>query len=249
MRSGGERAVRIVAVVPAYNEAETVGRVIDVIHAVPQIDEVFVISDGSTDETSQVARQHGATVIELEQNLGKGGALKVGIDHADADVFLFLDADLVGLRPEHVEKLIQPLIAREADMSLGRFDGGRMSTDLAQVMAPYLSGQRAVHRDVLLGVSGMEIARFGVEVALTRHIREQEVRVAEVRLDHLTHRTKEEKLGLIRGFTARMKMYWEILRFTQEEIAREIRDAPGVGRALNTRLARGARRRQRRRHP
>lgn len=205
---------RIVAIIPAYNEEQTLGEVISVVKKVALIDETIVISDGSTDKTADVARQNGATVIELEDNRGKGGAMKVGIDTADADIFLFLDADLIGLEVQHVELLLHPVVDDEADMTIGLFDGGRVATDLAQVVAPYLSGQRAVKREVLQGISGIEMARFGVEIALTRHIKESNVRVAEVTLPHLTHRMKEEKLGVLRGFLSRMKMYWEIIKYT-----------------------------------
>ncbi len=208
----------IAAIIPAYNEEQTLGAVIDVVKGVPEVDQVLVISDGSTDGTAAVARRHGAICIELEQNVGKGGAMKVGIERADADVFLFLDADLVGLTPEHVRSLLEPVVRGEAEMTIGIFERGRLSTDLAQMVAPYLSGQRAVRREVLQAISGLDTARFGVEVALTRHIKEHNVKVKHVPLENLTHRMKEEKLGLLRGFLARMKMYWEIVKYSQQSL-------------------------------
>ncbi|MDI3269719.1 MAG: glycosyltransferase family 2 protein [Bacillota bacterium] len=204
--------MRVVAVIPAYNEEKTLAAVVAAVQESGLVDRVLVISDGSTDTTAEVARQAGAECIELEQNVGKGGAMKKGIDRADGDVFLFLDADLTGLRPQHVQALLEPVLAGRADMSLGVLRHGRPVTDLAQVMAPYLSGQRAVKRAVLMEASGLEMARFGVEVALTRHIREQGVTVEEVILDGVSHRMKEEKYGLLRGFLLRMKMYWEIVK-------------------------------------
>src|SRR5690606_13958383 len=140
-------------------------------------------------------RRHGAFVIELSANVGKGGALKAGIERADADVYVFLDADLIGLTPAHVASLLEPVLAGRAEMTVGRFSGGRVATDLAQVVAPYLSGQRAVRREVLAGIPNLEVARFGVEIALTRHIQRRGITVEEVLLVGLTHRTKEEKLG------------------------------------------------------
>lgn len=207
--------LRIVALIPAYNEEKTLGAVIDCVRSCDVVQEVIVISDGSTDRTAEVARRCGVSCIELEQNVGKGGAMKAGIERADADVFLFLDADLVGLQPEHIYALLQPILSGRAAMSVGLFERGRLSTDFAQVVAPYLSGQRAVRREVLQGISGLDMARFGVEIALTRYIREHDIPVEEVILENLTHLMKEEKLGLLRGFMARMKMYWEIVRFSQ----------------------------------
>lgn len=210
--------MRVVAVIPAYNEEQTLGSVIEAVRQVAAVDEVLVISDGSTDRTADVARAHGVACIELEQNVGKGGAMKVGIDQADADVFLFLDADLIGLTPRHVENLLAPVLQGRAEVAIGVFDKGRVATDLAQMVAPYLSGQRAVRRSVLQSISGLDTARFGVEVAITKHIKENGVRVEHVLLENLTHRMKEEKLGLLRGFLARMKMYWEIVKYTQHSL-------------------------------
>ncbi len=210
------RTGRVVAVVPAYNEEKTLGDVLAVLASVPGLDGIFVISDGSTDRTAAVARSAGATCIELEQNIGKGGALKVGIDQADAEVYLFLDADLIGLTPLHVQDLLAPVVTGEAQMSVGILEKGRAATDLAQVVAPYLSGQRAVSRDVLEGISGLETARYGVEVTINRHLKKHRVAVQVVSMENLTHRTKEEKLGLLRGFVARLKMYWEIVRYAGE---------------------------------
>lgn len=207
--------MRVVAIIPAYNEEETLGDVIDVVRSSLYVDEVIVISDGSTDSTAAVAFTHGAHCIELHENVGKGGALQAGINRADADVYLFLDADLIGLTTGHVEKLLAPVILYEAEMSVGVFGNGRVATDLAQKVAPYLSGQRAVRRETLQAVSDMDTCRFGVEIALTRHIKEKRISVRHVLLSNLTHRMKEEKLGLIRGFVARMKMYWEIMRIVQ----------------------------------
>lgn len=206
----------VAAIIPAYNEELTLGDVVRVVKESGLVDRILVISDGSTDRTAQRAREAGAECIELEQNVGKGGALKTGIDQADADIFLFLDADLIGLRVDHVRALLLPVIEGRAEMTLGVLRHGRPATDLAHVVAPYLSGQRAVRRQVLQDVSGLEMARFGVEVALTRHLKEHRITVLEVPLDHVTHRMKEEKYGLLRGFLARMKMYWEIVKYTSQ---------------------------------
>lgn len=207
---------KVAVVIPAYNEEKTLGDIIQTVKQVPEIDEIIVISDGSTDQTAEVARCNGAICIELDQNVGKGGALKMGIDKADADIFVFLDADLIGLTPAHVSDLLRPVLEEDVDMTVGIFERGRMATDFAQVVAPYLSGQRAVKRSVLQGVSGLDIARFGVEMALTRYIREHPVKVREVMMCNLTHLMKEEKLGILRGFLARMKMYWEIVKYSQQ---------------------------------
>ena len=200
------------AVIPAYNEEATIGAIVAVLRSVPAISEVVVVSDGSEDATATVAREAGARVIELPVNLGKGGAMREGLRATTADVVVFLDADLVGLTSEHVAALLDPVLGGQREMSIGLFEGGRPLTDLAQAITPNLSGQRAVRRELLERVEDIDASRFGVELALTRYLRRAGIEAEEVVLHNVTHRTKEEKLGLVKGFAARMRMYWEIVR-------------------------------------
>ena len=204
--------MRTAAIIPAYNEERTIGEIIEAVRQVPLICETIVVSDGSIDNTAEVARAYGAKVVELTENMGKGGAMAVGVNHTDADIVLFLDADLIGLQPHHIVDLVLPVADGRAEMTVGLFEQGRLATDLAQFIAPYLSGQRAVKRGLLTQLSNLELTRFGVEVALTRFAKTAGISVLEVELKDMTHIMKEEKLGVFRGFLARLKMYWEIAK-------------------------------------
>ncbi|MBM7867150.1 glycosyltransferase [Heliobacterium gestii] len=198
-------------IIPAYNEESTVAPVVQAALASPYRDEVIVVSDGSEDQTAFRAQAAGAQVIELSENKGKGAAMLAGALAAHYPFLLFLDADLIGLRPEHLIRLAAPVIEGRADMTVGIFEHGRSSTDLAQLVAPYLSGQRAIKKEIFLDVNELEDSRYGVEIALTRHFRHRShLRLLEVILPGLTHRMKEEKLGLIEGVKARIRMYREI---------------------------------------
>lgn len=205
----------VAAIVPAYNEAKTIGAVLGVLTKCRLINEVIVVSDGSTDDTVKIALQFdGVQVVELPENRGKGGAMKAGLEQTAAEIVLFLDADLIGLTEDHVNALLQPVLENQALMSLGVFEKGRVATDLAQKVAPYLSGQRALQRDLLSDLSDLDLTRFGVEVALHRYMEENKIPVALVNLPDLSHLMKEEKLGLWKGLAARGKMYWEIIKYT-----------------------------------
>lgn len=207
------QVARAAAVIPAYNEEATIGTIVEVLRAVADLSEVVVVSDGSDDRTAEVARLAGARVIELAENLGKGGAMREGLRATTADVVVFLDADLVGLTPAHVAALLDPVLRGDREMSIGLFEGGRTLTDLAQAITPNLSGQRAVRRSLVEQVADIDASRFGVELALTRYLKRAGIEAEEVILHNVTHRTKEEKLGLVKGFAARIRMYWEIVRY------------------------------------
>ncbi|HHX77675.1 MAG TPA: glycosyltransferase family 2 protein [Firmicutes bacterium] len=210
--------MRVVAIIPAFNEEKYIGDVLTVLTEAELINTIVVVSDGSTDGTVNVCREYGVTAIKLEENKGKGAAMKAGLDSVEADIILFLDADLIGLTKEHVNSLLMPVIKGEAEMTIGIFDKGRFATDLAQKVAPYLSGQRAVKKTVLENISNMDISRFGVEIALTKMIEEKGVKTKEVLLRDMSHVMKEEKMGLIKGIAARIVMYWEIVKcFTRND--------------------------------
>ena len=142
--------MNVTAVIPAYNEEHTIAGVVNCVKGIDKIQKVIVVSDGSTDRTAEIAKKCGAEVIELNENIGKGGAIKAGIDECGTEVILFLDADLIGLTKKHVLDLIDPVISDKADMTIGIFKNGRMVTDLAQKVTPYLSGQRAIKNQLLI---------------------------------------------------------------------------------------------------
>ncbi|MGB9866920.1 MAG: glycosyltransferase family 2 protein [Bacillota bacterium] len=203
-------------IVPAFNEEKTVGAVVRAAWAAPGVCEVVVVDDGSEDRTSAVARAAGAKVLRLSRNMGKGAAMMHGVRNTHGDPVVFLDADLIGLEPHHVSALAEPVINGEAEMTLGVFERGRAATDLAQTIAPFLSGQRAVRRELLCQLSEIEITRFGVEIALTRYARAAGLKVVEVPLKGVSHLMKEEKMGFAKGLQARLKMYLDILKTVQK---------------------------------
>ena len=203
--------MKVAAIVPAYNEEERLPAVLDAIKAAKLVDEIVVVSDGSTDGTYELASSDPAVkAIQLEVNLGKGGAMRAGADSTDADVILFLDADLIGMDGDKVDEIVRPLVDGSADMSMGIFKSGRGATDLAQLIAPYISGQRAMRRDTFVSIPKLESARSGVETAITKYFRRRKLSVRRVTLWGCTHCMKRREARVVRGFVGRMKMYYDI---------------------------------------
>jgi glycosyltransferase involved in cell wall biosynthesis len=213
--------MKTTAIIAAYNEEKTIGPILDVLKESPIIDQIVVVSDGSTDKTVEIARNKGAEVVELLHNVGKGGALYHGLEYIRSDIVLLLDADLIGLTSRHIEALVGPVMKGEADIAIGVFEEGRLATDLAQKIAPFLSGQRAIKTDILQNIPDMEVTRYGVEVAINRYVRKNGVRVKLVKLPGLTHVMKEEKLGLVKGLRERVRMYWEIFKNMYRRVDKE----------------------------
>ncbi len=97
---------RVSVVIPAYNEAAALGRVLDGIAALPLETEIVVVNDGSTDETSDVARARpGVRVIDHPYNIGNGAAVKTGIRAARGELIVLMDGDGQH-RPEDIPRLV-----------------------------------------------------------------------------------------------------------------------------------------------
>ena len=204
----------------------------DVLRAVQRavaVDDVIVVNDGSSDCTADVVRSvPGVCLVNLPVNCGKGGAMWAGAQSTDADLLVFLDADLIGLKAEHVDSLVEPVKLGRYRMSVGRFGGGRHLTDLAQRVMPSISGQRCIRRDVFEQIPDLEYTRYGVEMAITRFCHHYRVPTTSVSINGVTHPMKEEKLGVVRGFLSRAKMYSQILRIMVDPRAPRRRPRRGI---------------------
>ena len=112
---------KILVIIPAYNEKDTIGRVIEKTRQfIPHAD-ILVVNDGSTDSTSEIAKQRGAMVLDLCHNLGIGAAMQTGYKFAnrmDYDIAVQCDADGQH-HPAQIKKLINTLTNNGVDMVLG----------------------------------------------------------------------------------------------------------------------------------
>ena len=154
--------MRAAVVIPAFNEGHRIAEAIRAVLDASLVDEVIVVSDGSTDNTVEAASAfEGVRVVALPFNVGKGGAMCAGVAHTDADVIAFFDADLVGLRSNHVDQVIRPLLAGQCDMCIGVFRGGKFWSDTGQVITPLLCGQRAMYLKLFEAVPFLPEIRMG----------------------------------------------------------------------------------------
>lgn len=112
--------MRVLAIVPAFNEAEAVPAVVRAIRTLGDVD-VVVVNDGSSDDTSTRAREAGALVLDLPVNLGIGGAVQSGYLLAARegfDVAVQVDGDGQHV-PAEIPRLIEPIARGDADFVLG----------------------------------------------------------------------------------------------------------------------------------
>jgi len=208
-------------IIPAYNNADTIGRTVSAAHSIAGAAEVIVVDDGSRDATAETAREAGADqVVVLPRNTGKGAAMSAGVAAVRSPTVLFLDADLA-----ESAALTGPLVDAVGGgyaMSVAIFPmqpgggGFGLARGLAaaairliggiEVTAP-LSGQRAIPKALVehLGLA----SRFGVETALTAEAALLGIPIVEVPLP-LEHAHTGRTAA---GFLHRARQFKDILRY------------------------------------
>jgi glycosyltransferase involved in cell wall biosynthesis len=201
---------QVAVVIPAYHEADLVGATVTAAAALPGVDVVVVVDDGSRDGTARVAEEAGAVVLRHARNRGKAAAMETGaeavrlLDQREPQEgprhLLFLDADL-GATAAAAGPLIAPVAAGEADLTIAVFanrvkQGGHgfvVGLSAAGIRratgwtpAQPLNGQRCLTRAAF--DAARPLARgFGVETAMTIDLKRKGLRVTEVEVG-LAHR-------------------------------------------------------------
>ena len=198
-------------VIPAFDEADTVGSVVAAARGHPDIAEVIVVDDGSSDDTAQVAAGAGARVLRLEHNGGKAGALDAGVRAAKHDVILFLDADVTGYTRETLSRIMQPVIDGRFDMYVGIRARSTVWLNRLLRFFPIIGGERAVTRRLWDAVPDCQKKRFEIEIALNYAAKRFGGGMGFELVHGTIHRPKERKYGLLRGLARRMRMVADIL--------------------------------------
>lgn len=204
--------MKISLIIPAFNEEKTIGDVISVALDNPFLDEIIVVNDGSTDKTPTIVKKFNVNLINLKENKGKSYALFVGTKESTGDIILFLDADLIGLKSNHITELLKPIILGEYLTTCGVFEKGRFLTDLSFKLTPFLSGQRAMVRSLWENFKYDPEIRYGFEITLSDYFWRNKIKVKYVVLEGVSHLMKEEKIGKKEGRKSRFKMYKDIAK-------------------------------------
>ena len=194
---------KVSVIIPAYNEEKTIKNVINIVKKSDLVNEIIVVNNSSTDNTSKIAKDLGANVVECP-NKGKGYAMEAGIEHAKNEIIVFLDADVI-YQDDIVEVLANPILSGNAEMTKSTFNrtvGGvvtNISTKpllrlLFPTMYPYeepLSGMIAITKKALEGVTLEK--DYGVDIGILIDMYLNNIKTCEVNIGEIQNSSHQNK--------------------------------------------------------
>jgi len=202
---------RVSAIVPAHDEGPTIRRVVETLVAHPLICEVIVVDDASKDGTAAQARAAGAVVLSMPQNGGKAAAMSLGVAAARSDVVLFCDADVTGLEPGMVSRIVEPVASGDYDMYVGIRGRKTYWANRLLHFTPILGGERVLRRTLWDQVPATYKRNFQIEIALNFFAKLNGHRMGFIVVHGLGQVIKERKRGLLPGLWQRLLMIGDIL--------------------------------------
>ena len=218
--------MKVSFLIPAYNEAATIGEVLDRIAELELEVQVIVVDDGSRDGTADIAEAKGATVIR-QPNRGKGAAIRAAIPRVEGDIAVIQDADME-YDPAEVPALIDPILRGAADVVFGsRLSGGRtqraymfwhlvgnrflsLLTNVLYntTLSDMETGYKAFRVDVLRSLDLRE-DDFGIEPEITGKVCKRKLRIYELPISYYGRTYAEgKKITWRDGF----KAVWVLVR-------------------------------------
>lgn len=228
-----QRGGLVSVVVPVYNEAATIGNVIERLRRLPFPAEIVVVDDGSTDGTSDVLREFAdVRVIRHAVNRGKGAAIRSALPHCTGDIVVIQDADLE-YDTEELPRVVQPLLEQQAAVVYGsRFLDGlpagmpwpnKIMNIVLRVLVRLLYGvaltdeatcYKAVRTDLLRALN-LRCERFEFCPEVTAKVIRYGFRIIEIPLKNYRPRSVRDgkKIGWRDGIEAiKTLIYWRFRR-------------------------------------
>lgn len=198
-------------IIPARNEAATIGPVVAAAVRAGCTRRVLVIDDGSQDATGRIAKANGAHVLRNPKNLGKGRAMLLALGFTDTSYVCFLDADLRGFTSRHLEQLWCSLAHDRLAMVCGLRDYGPIQNAFQQTaFAETITGERICARWLLEAVPRDYWNGYAIEAAINGYAKKLGAKVGKQVMSGVSIVNKTEKEGFWSGLKSHGRMFQQV---------------------------------------
>lgn len=222
--------MKISGIVPAYNEEKTIENVLKVLRSSPLIDEIIVVSDGSSDKTICIVKNFFPKIklISLSKNRGKANALIIGSKAAKNQILFFCDADLTNLKTSHIKILVKPVVEKKVRMVIGvqeymnpfrdklwyrkMFPNKNYSIKMSKnnkinEFILGLGGEKVLFKSDFLKIDKIKDSGYGIEHKIINYFKERKLPFNYKILKGVGHLHKAEKWGVVKGSLIDLKSY------------------------------------------
>ena len=191
---------KVTVIIPAFNEEQSIEKVIDRIKSSTINTEIIVVNNASTDKTAELAEKKGAKVIECVDR-GKGYAMEKGIQYVSTDITLFIDGDLEIYNEDVIQDMINPIIERNVDFVKSDFtrEGGRVTELVAKPLLGLLFPNICKFQQPLSGIIAGKTEYFkkiafekdyGVDIGILIDMIQLGAKVEEVNIGKVDNNSK-----------------------------------------------------------
>jgi glucosyl-3-phosphoglycerate synthase len=188
----------VTVIIPAYNEGATIKKVIQIVKQSQCVSEIIVIDDKSIDNTVQEAKTEHVNIFTSSVR-GKGSSMREGILLASNDIIAFVDADITTYPKDVIDRLVLPIINKEADFVKSYFErqAGRVTELVAKPLLSFLFPSLSNYKQPLSGMIAGKKALlqkinieddYGVDIGILIDMHEKGARIKEVSLGYIENR-------------------------------------------------------------
>lgn len=194
---------KLSVIIPARNEEKSIRKVIKIVKQNPNVDEIIVVDNNSTDKTSVLANNEGAKVIFCKEQ-GKGYAIEKGLLEAKNEIVVFIDADINNYSKDLIKTLSDPIINEDIDFVKSMFQrtGGRVTELVAKPLLDILfpeihkfsqplSGMIAGKKSLFLKINFEK--DYGVDIGILLDMISIGAKITEVHIGKIKNKSQQWK--------------------------------------------------------
>lgn len=208
---------KVSCVIPAYNEAKNIAKVLEIVCSSDLLDEVIVVDDGSTDSTADVVKEfqyfhNNLKLIENERNLGKTDAVIRGIINANNKIIFLCDADLMNLTHQNIQSLILPVLNGDYDLTISNRAGDMGTITGYTNWSRFFCGERVFFKEDFLKMDLPKGSGYLLEIKMNFYYLINHKRVLTVYMPNLFTVFQFNKTSYFKGLKNYINMYASIYK-------------------------------------